>query len=281
MSDSKFRLAVCQIKTKMDKTETLQKAESMVREAATEGASVVVFPELFSSICSHHYFFQMAETSDGETVHALSRWAQEYNVLLIGGSIPELVNDKLYNTCFVFDRDGSLLGQYSKTHLFEVDLKDTFTFNESDSFTPGEDYCVIDTDFGTIGIAICFDIRFPEFIRGLARRGAELIVIPAQFTVPTGEAHWELLSRTRAVDNECWVVGAQAARDVGGVFECYGHSLIVSPYGDVVASADETEQIIYADIDLNEVDCVRSQLPTFLKLKENLYPVNDGYPLDI
>ena len=162
-----------------------------------------------------------------------------------------------------------------------MDLKDTFTFNESDSFTPGDDYCVISTDFGTIGIAICFDIRFPEYIRGLARRGAELIIIPAQFTVPTGEAHWELLSRARAIDNECWVVGAQAARDTGGIFECYGHSLIVSPYGDVISSADETEQIIYADIDLNEVDRVRSELPSFLKLKEDLYPVNDGYPMDI
>ena len=164
--------------------------------------------------------------------------------------------------------------------MFDIDLKDQFTFNESDSFTAGDDYCVFDTELGRFGVAICFDIRFPEYIRGLARRGAELILLPAQFTVPTGEKHWDLMTRARAVDNEVWFVGAEAARDPDGPFQCWGHSVIVSPYGEIIAQANEQEQILYGDIDLNQVERVRSQLPTFLKLRDDLYPVNDGYPME-
>lgn len=280
MSDSKFRVAVCQIKTRPTKEESLIQAESMVREAATGGASIVIFPEMFSCIYRHEYFSKMAEPLEGETYQALSRWAREYDVLLVGGSFPEKGNGKLYNTCCIFDRDGSLLDVYRKAHLFDVDLKGSVSFKESDSFAPGNDYCVVDTDFGKIGIAICFDIRFPEYIRGLARRGAEVIVFPSQFSVPTGKAHWELMNRARAVDNECWIIGSQAACDPEESFRCWGHSMVVSPYGELVSEADETEQILFADIDLNEVDRVRSELPTFKKLREDLYPVNDGFPAD-
>ena len=279
MSDSRFRLAVCQIRTRMDKSETLRRAEEMIREASLGGASVVVLPEMFTSPCSHEYFHEYSEPLNGETVQALSRWASEYNVILIGGSIPETEDGRLYNSSYVFDRDGSTLSRHRKVHMFDIDLKDQFTFNESDSFSPGEDYCVFDTELGRFGVAICFDIRFPEFIRGLARRGAELILLPAQFTMPTGEKHWDLMTRARAVDNEVWFVGAEAARDPDGPFQCWGHSTIVSPYGEIIAQADETEQILYGDIDLSEVDRVRSQLPTFLKLRDDFYPVNDGYPI--
>lgn len=168
MSDSKFRLAVCQIRTRADKNDTLSKAEEMVREAALHGASVVVLPEMFTSLCSHEYFHQYAEPGDGRTFQSLSRWAGEYNVILVGGSIPETENGKLYNSSFVFDRNGELLARHRKVHMFDIDLKDQFTFNESDTFTAGDDYCVFDTDLGRFGVAICFDIRFPEYIRGLA-----------------------------------------------------------------------------------------------------------------
>ena len=280
MSDSKFRLAVCQLRTRREKSDTLIRAEEMIREAALNGASVVVLPEMFTSLCSHEYFGQYAEPGNGETFQSLSRWAAEYNVIVIGGSIPETEQGKLFNSSYVFDRNGDLLARHRKVHMFDIDLKDQFTFNESDSFTAGDDYCVFDTELGRFGVAICFDIRFPEYIRGLARRGAELILLPAQFTVPTGEKHWDLMTRARAVDNEVRVVGAEAARDPDGPFQCWGHSIIVSPYGEIIAQANEQEQILYGDIDLNQVERVRSQLPTFLKLRDDLYPVNDGYPME-
>lgn len=280
MSDSKFRLAVCQLRTRREKSDTLIRAEEMIREAALNGASVVILPEMFTSLYSHDYFHDYAEPGDGETVQSLSRWAAEYNVILIGGSIPETELGRMYNSCFVFDRNGELLARHRKVHMFDIDLNDQISFNESDSFTAGDDYCVFDTDLGRFGVAICFDIRFPEYIRGLARRGAELILLPAQFTVPTGEKHWDLMTRSRAVDNEVWFVGAEAARDPDGPFQCWGHSAIVSPYGEIIAQTDEQEQILYGDIDLNQVDRVRSQLPTFLKLRDDLYPVNDGYPTE-
>ena len=124
MSDSKFRLAVCQIRTRADKNDTLSKAEEMVREAALHGASVVVLPEMFTSLCSHEYFHQYAEPGDGRTFQSLSRWAGEYNVILVGGSIPETENGKLYNSSFVFDRNGELLARHRKVHMFDIDLKD-------------------------------------------------------------------------------------------------------------------------------------------------------------
>ena len=148
MSDSKFRLAVCQIRTRREKQDTLVRAEEMIREAALNGASVVVLPEMFTSLYSHDYFHDYAEPGDGETVQSLSRWAAEYNVILIGGSIPEAEHGRLYNSCFVFDRNGELLARHRKVHMFDIDLKDQFTFNESDSFTAGDDYCVFDTELG-------------------------------------------------------------------------------------------------------------------------------------
>lgn len=146
-------------------------------------------------------------------------------------------------------------------------------FKESNSFAPGEDITVFDTKFGRMGVEICFDIRFPELARAMAKRGAEVILCPAQFNMTTGPRHWELSVRARAMDNEVFFVGASAARYEGFDYECWGHSTVADPFGMVKASCDEKEQILYCDIDLNEVDSVRRQLPTFLHLREDIYNV--------
>ena len=144
---------------------------------------------------------------------------------------------------------------------------------ESHNFAPGEDITVFDTQYGKIGVLICFDMHFPELVRAMAKRGAELIFCPAQFNMTTGPKHWELTVRARAMDNEVYYVGASAARYEGFDYECWGHSTVADPFGMVAASCDETEQILYCDIDLNEVDSVRRQLPTFLHLREDVYTV--------
>ncbi len=146
-------------------------------------------------------------------------------------------------------------------------------YRESESFTPGDAITTFETRFGTMGAAICFDLRFPELFRAMARRGAQIIFLPAQFNRKTGPAHWELSLRARAVDNECFVVGAAAARCPGFSYESWGHSMAVDPFGAVLAEADYTETILYADIDLDRVAEVRRQLPTFLHLREELYEV--------
>lgn len=272
MSDKKFKLAMCQLRTELSQTETLVKAEKFVAEAAQNGAQVVVLPEMFNCPYSREYFKKYASLGHEETVAAMSRWAKDNGILLIGGSIPETEDGKIYNTCFVLDKIGEVIARHRKVHLFDVDIPG-MRFAESATFSPGSDVTVFDTEFGRMGAAVCYDVRFPELHRAMAVRGAEVVFLPAQFNLATGPKHWELALRSRAVDNELYFIGASAARYEGFNYECWGHSTVIDPYGDVVATCDETEQIVYADIDLNRVDEVRRRLPTFLRLRRDVYSV--------
>ncbi len=267
-----IKVAVCQIRTELKYEETMKKAEQMVREAAGAGAEIVVLPEMYYCPYSGKYFRQVAEEGYQDSLVREAGWAKDNHVMLIGGSIPELENDVLYNTCYVFDGSGQLIASHRKVHLFDVDLPG-MRFRESDTFDPGNEITVFDTQYGKMGVAICFDVRFPELFRAMAKRGAEVIFLPAQFNMKTGPAHWELSLRARAVDNEVFFIGASAARYNGFSYECWGHSMVVDPFGTVIAEADETEQIIYAELDLDRINEVRQQLPTFLHLREDLYAV--------
>ncbi len=269
----KFKLAVVQLRTETDMEQTLRKAERMIAEAAHSGAGLVVLPEMWSCPYSKKYFHTVADSDNGRSREAMSRWAGENGIILAGGSVPEKCGDKLYNTCYVFDESGRQIARHRKIHLFDVDIKGGVRFKESNSFASGEDITVFDTSLGRMGVEICFDIRFPELCRAMAKRGAELILCPAQFNMTTGPRHWELSVRARAMDNELFFVGASAARYEGFDYECWGHSTVADPFGMVRAACDEKEQILYCDIDLNEVDSVREQLPTFLHLREDVYNV--------
>lgn len=269
----KFKLAIIQIRTETDKAKTMDKAEHMIAEAALNGAQVIVLPEMWNCPYSKKYFHIFADNEKGESVEAMARWASENGVILVGGSVPEKCGNRLYNTCYVFAESGNQIARHRKIHLFDVDIKGGVRFKESNSFAPGEDITVFDTQYGKMGVEICFDIRFPELSRAMAKRGAEVILCPAQFNMTTGPRHWELSVRARAMDNEVFFVGASAARYEGFDYECWGHSTVADPFGMVIATCDEKEQILYCNIDLNEVDSVRQQLPTFLHLREDVYDV--------
>lgn len=269
-----IKIAVCQIKTETDKAETMRKAEAMIAEASQNGADIVVLPEMFNCPYSNKYFRGFAEAENGESVEVMSSWARDNGVILVGGSIPEKDGDKLHNTCFVFDRRGNVIARHRKAHMFDVEFENGISFKESKHFSPGNEITVFDTEYGKMGVIVCFDIRFPELSRTMAKRGAQIIFCPAQFNMTTGPKHWELSLRARAMDNELFFVGASAARYEGFDYECWGHSAVVSPFGEVLASCDEKEQILYCDVDLSEIDSVRRQLPTFLKLREDLYTVS-------
>lgn len=267
-----IKVAVCQIRTELKYEETMKKAEQMVHDAAAAGAGIVVLPEMFYCPYSGKYFRQVAEEGFHDSLARLAAWAKDNHVLLIGGSIPEPENDVLYNTCYVFDETGRQIAKHRKVHLFDIDLPG-MCFRESDTFDPGQQITVFDTQYGKMGVAICFDIRFPELFRAMANRGAKVIFLPAQFNMKTGPAHWELSLRARAVDNEVFFIGASAARYNGFSYECWGNSMVVDPFGTVLAAADETEQILYADLSLDRINEVRQQLPTFLHLREDIYAV--------
>ncbi|MGI5977737.1 MAG: carbon-nitrogen hydrolase family protein [Candidatus Limivicinus sp.] len=269
-----MKLAVCQLRTETDQDETLRKAEAMVTEAAENGAQLAVLPEMFNCPYAKKYFKPYAALGHEKTVSAMSRWAKDNGIILAGGSIPETDGGEIYNTAFVFDENGEIIAKHRKVHLFDIDVPG-MRFRESSTFAPGTEITVFDTKYGRMGLAVCFDLRFPELFRSMAVRGAKLILLPAQFNMTTGPAHWELLLRARAVDNELFIAGASAARYEGFDYECWGHSTVTDPFGSVIAECDEKEQILYADIDFDRVDTVRQQLPTFLHLRRDVYTVSE------
>lgn len=266
-----FKIALCQMLGSMDKEESKAKAKKMIQEAAANGAQVVVLPEMWNTPYSNDYFREYAEPQDGPTVRFLSDLAKENDIYLIGGSISELDQDKVYNTSYSFNRKGELIGKHRKVHLFDIDVDGGIRFMESDTLTAGEDTTVIETEYCKIGVAICYDVRFPELSRNMALEGAKVIVLPAAFNMTTGPAHWDLTMRARALDNQVYFVACSPARDMEGVYQAYGNSCIATPWGEFLAHADEAESIVYGDIDLDHVEAVRRQLPLLQHRRKELY----------
>lgn len=274
-----FKIALCQITGSADKELNMHRAETAVREAAGEGAGIVCLPEMWNCPYSNDYFRKYAESSDGPSVRFMSSLASELGITLIGGTIAELDDDRVYNTSFCFGPEGELLGRHRKVHLFDIDLEGKFRFMESDTLTAGKDETVFDVtvegDNGPetcrVGVAICYDVRFPEWFRKMALDGAQLIFLPAAFNTTTGPAHWDVTMRARAVDNQVYFAANAPARDDNGIFKAYGNSCIVDPWGKFLSHADEKECIIYGDVDLNYIDEVRRQLPLLKHRREELY----------
>lgn len=270
----RFKLAVCQMIVIDDKKKNIEKAEQMIKTASREGADLVILPEMFNCPYLNSFFPLFAESfPNGETVQMLSKVAEEEKIYLIGGSIPEKDGEDIYNTSFVFDREGKVIGKHRKIHLFDVDLDTGLSFHESNTLSSGSSLTVVDTELCRVGVAICYDMRFPELFRLYALKGADMIVVPGAFNMTTGPAHWEALLRIRAVDNQVYMVGASPARDYSAGYVAYGNSLVVEPWGNLIAKADESETIIYADIDLDRINKVRNELPLLKHLRTDLYEI--------
>lgn len=270
-----YKLAICQIKVTADKEANIKKAGAMVKEATATGAKVITLPEMFNCPYENKYFPEFAENySDGVTVQALREMARNNQIYLVGGSIPEKEGTNIFNTSFVFDPKGALVGRHRKMHLFDVELSSGLSFKESATLGAGQEVTVVDTNFGKIGIAICYDMRFPELMRLMALAGAELIIIPGAFNMTTGPAHWEMTLKMRAVDNQVYVAGASPARDASAGYVAYGHSLVADPWGEVVSIAGVDEEIIYATIDPERVKKIRNELPLLKHRRTDLYEMN-------
>ena len=266
-----FKIGLCQMKGSFDKDESLNTAERFIREAAANGAQVISLPEMWNCPYSNDYFREYAEGADGRTVEFLSQLARSLNIYLIGGSIPELDDGKVYNTSFSFDKEGKIIGKHRKVHLFDIDVKDGIRFMESDTLTAGQDMTILDTEFCKIGVAMCYDVRFPEWFRKMALAGAKLIILPAAFNLTTGPVHWDLSMRARALDNQVYFAANSPARDESGPYQAFGNSCIVDPWGQFIAHTDEKESIVYGDIDLDYVGSIREQLPLLKHRRSELY----------
>ncbi|XP_076457642.1 omega-amidase NIT2-like isoform X2 [Babylonia areolata] len=273
---AEFKLALVQLAVGASKGDNIARAISLVKKAADAGASLIALPECFNSPYGTNYFPEYAETIPGPSTDALSKAAKDNKVFLVGGSIPEKDSvGKLYNTCTIFNPQGQMIGVHRKIHLFDIDIPGKIRFQESDVLSAGNQPTCFDTPFCKVGVAICYDIRFAELAQLYAQRGCKLLLYPGAFNMTTGPAHWELLQRGRALDNQLYVATVSPARDSSATYVAWGHSTVVSPWGEVVAKADHMEEILYADIDLDRVEEVRTMVPLRTQRRSDLYSVVD------
>lgn len=264
-----FLAAAIQLSSTSDEAANLELAESLVRHAAGYGASFIATPENTNFLGPHEEKVRRAQGLDGPVCRLFASLAAELGVHLLLGSFNEAADrgdgeaSRCYNTSVLFGREGERLAVYRKIHLFDVDVSAEVRFRESDTILAGEELAVAETDLGPIGLSICYDLRFGEMYRLLVERGARILTVPSAFTLTTGRAHWESLMRARAIETQCYVVApAQVGRhDDGGLRESFGHSMIVDPWGHVVARASDGPGIALADVDLERVEAVRRAIP--------------------
>jgi predicted amidohydrolase len=229
---------------------------------------------MFNCPYSNDKFIEYAEDEkDSITLKKISRMAEDNSVYILAGSIPERESEKIFNTSYLFDRTGQIIAKHRKMHLFDIDVKDRITFKESDVLTAGDQFTLAETEFGKIGIGICYDVRFVELARIMVENGALILFYPGAFNMTTGPAHWQLLFRSRALDNQVYCVGVAPALNEDASYHSYGHSIITNPWGEVLAEADQKEEIIFCEIDLDEIKKVREELPLLKNKRKDLYEV--------
>ena len=271
---TKIKLALCQMNVVDNKEKNIKTARLMIEESISKNADFIILPEMFNCPYSNDKFIEYGEKEkSSETLSEISKLAKSNNAYILAGSIPEIEEDKLYNTSYLFDRQGNVIAKHRKMHIFDIDVKRKITFKESDVLTAGNDFTIADTEFGKVGIGICYDIRFPELAKIMVENGALILIYPGAFNMTTGPAHWELLFRSRAMDNQAFCIGVAPALNNDASYHSYGHSIITNPWGEVIAQASEKESLIISEIDLSEIKKVREELPLLKNKRDDLYEV--------
>ena len=268
-----MKIALCQTTVHKDWRKNLRNAERVIAEAVKAKADMVVLPEMFICPYNKKAILSAAQPEGGEAWQSMAEAAQKNHVYLAAGSIPESEDGHIYSTCWIFDREGKQIGKYRKMHMFDIDVEGGQYYNESSVITAGNEICVAETEFGPIGIAICYDVRFPEQFRLMQQRGVKAVVLPASFNRTTGPAHWELLMRARALDQEMYVLGCAAAGDLAGSYNGWGHYIAVDPWGTIMEELGEGPGILMAAVDFAKADAVRSQIPVLQQLRTDIYEV--------
>jgi predicted amidohydrolase len=257
--------AVVQMTSGSDLERNLARAAEWIAAAARRGAELVALPEMFplmreegAAAVNPH----AQDVPDGPVLRFLSEQAATHRIVLAGGSFPERIpgDARVFNTSTVFGTEGELLALYRKIHLFDVDLPGA-TLRESARVAAGSEIAVAKTAACTLGLSICYDVRFPELYRQLAERGAQVLLVPSAFTVPTGRDHWEVLLRARAIENQCFVVAAAQFGDHNPTRRSYGRSLVVDPWGTVLCTVPDGEGIALAELDFARQADIRRRLP--------------------
>lgn len=261
-SDRRFSVAAVQMVSTPDPAENRQTAARLVREAAAAGARVIVLPEYWAILGRKETdkLDQAEPFGDGPLQSFMSAIAKECGVWLLGGTVPLVSDDpgKVLNTLLAYGPAGELAGRYDKIHLFGFTRGDE-SFDESRTIVPGHDVVVLQTPFARIGLSICYDLRFPELYRAMGH--CDLIVLPAAFTHTTGRAHWEVLLRARAIENQCFVLAAAQGGLHPNGRRTWGHSMLVDPWGEIRAQLPEGEGVVAGEVDTDWIEGVRASLP--------------------
>jgi deaminated glutathione amidase len=263
-TQSMFRVAAIQMASGPHVGANLQEAQRLIELAAATGARVIALPEYFAIMGMKDTDKVAARERDGAgpIQDFLAAEARRHKIWLVGGSVPleSSQPDKVRNSCLVYNQLGERVARYDKIHLFGFEMGQE-RYTEERTIEPGKDVCVVDSPYGKLGISVCYDLRFPELYRALVRPPCDLLSVPSAFTYTTGAAHWEVLLRARAIENQCYVVAAaQGGRHENGR-RTFGHSLVVDPWGEVVACLDEGEGVVVAELSRERIASVRSQLP--------------------
>jgi predicted amidohydrolase len=270
-----MRAAAVQLNSTDQYERNLEVAERLVRGAAADGANLVVLPEKWTVLGPPEAIRAAAEPIDGPALSAAAVWARDLGIFLVAGSVPEAVPDqeKLANTSVMFGPDGERLAVYRKIHMFDVEVGDV-SYRESEIEQAGDQIAVGDANGTKIGLTICYDLRFPELYRILSLRGARVITVPSAFTERTGRDHWEVLIRARAIEDQVFIVAAGQIGSAPPHYRSYGRSMIVDPWGVVLAQAADTEGFVSADLDFTAQDDVRERLPSLRHRRPEAY----GWP---
>ena len=260
---SKLLAAVVQMTSTADVGRNLAAAESLVAEAVGRGARFVGLPENFGFLRSEGEPVPDAQDIEGPWVRRMGETARHHEITLLLGSIPERIpgGHRIYNTSVLLGPQGTVLASYRKIHLFDVDLPGLEHLKESRGVAPGETVVVADVGFASVGLSVCYDLRFPELYRELTRRGACVLAIPSAFTERTGKAHWEVLLRARAIENLAYVFAPAQVGVHGKGRASHGHAMIVDPWGTILAQASGGQGIAVAEMDFDRVDRLRAELP--------------------
>jgi deaminated glutathione amidase len=277
VSTSTLRVACVQLNTRADMAENVRVAGGLVEEAAAAGARFVALPETWAFKGRRDGIMASAEAVDGPSNAALAGLAARLGIFVLAGSHyePSPVLDRLYTTSALLGPDGAVLATYRKIHLFDA-VSGEAVYRESSYLTPGAEVVTAEIDVKpadpvTLGLSICYDLRFPELYRSLALAGAQLLCVPSAFTAHTGAAHWEALLRARAIENGCFVIAPNQVGEHLPGRECFGHSMIVDPWGDILAELPDGVGICIADLDLARMDEVRAQIPSLRDRRPDAY----------
>jgi len=270
VSATTLTVAAIQMVSQDDVATNLKRAEELIAAAATRGARLVVLPENFAAFGGgrQRELGAQERTPDGPVRQFLAQQARKHDLWVIGGSIPIADSPdpkRVFSSCLVFNPQGEQVARYNKMHLFDVDVDDKQgSYRESAHFYPGEGPTIVDIDGIRVGLAICYDLRFPELFRAMWSDGAQLFVLPSAFTFVTGAAHWELLVRARAIENLCYFIAPNQGGQHNPQRYTWGRSMIVSPWGEILAGAEQGEAVIVAELDFEKQKQQREQLPVHL-----------------